>query len=136
MKHIFGFFLALFVVGEAYAVPATVKYIVAGDKIRVLTSIDGGEEEYTLIRFANVDTPELREKCDSAKRNAKLSRDRVSELLPVDTVVELKNVKKDKFANRVSANVILPDGRDIGEILIKESLGRSYNGSNGKRWCK
>ena len=136
MKHVFGIFLALFVVGGAYAVPARVSDIISGDKILMVASLDGGDEAFVQIRLVNADAPELRDKCDSAKRTAKSAKERLASLMPIDSVVELKNVKKDMFTSRFFANVILPDGRDVGEILIKEKLGRAFDGVHRYSWCK
>ena len=51
------------------------------------------------------------------------------------TIIELKNIKDDKYLGRIDANVILPDGRDVGDILIKEQLARPYNGGKRHSWC-
>ena len=66
---------------------------------------------------------------------AETAKDLVTDLLPVGTVVELQNIKDDKYLGRIDANVILPDGRDLGDVLIKQKLARSYSGGRRLGWC-
>ena len=64
------------------------------------------------------------------------ARDVLSALIPKGTVVELSNIKDDKYLGRINANVFLPDGRDVGLILIDSGLGRPYKGGKRKSWCE
>lgn len=52
-------------------------------------------------------------------------------LLPVGTAVALESVKNDKFA-RYDARLILPDGRDVAQILIAEGWAAPWNGQGPK----
>ena len=74
---------------------------------------------------------------DSAyeRSRAIAARDRLSEIIPVGSMVELSNVKDDKYLGRIDANVADSRGRDVGEILIREKYGRKYNGGRRKSWC-
>ena len=67
---------------------------------------------------------------------AKSAKAFVSELLPVGMTVDLQNIKDDKYLGRIDANVILSDGRDLGDVLIKQKLARPYNGGRRYGWCK
>jgi len=133
MKNIFGIFLALFVVSGAYAKTVTVGKVVDGDTF--ITDVSGGEIPVSII---NVDTPELNGKCESEIELANKAKARLIELLPVETVVELKNYEEmGNRHKRIKAEVILPDGSNVGEILIKEKLGRPFDFKHhGQRWCK
>ena len=136
MKHIFGVFLALFVVGGAYAETATVKEVIDGDTIKVTMVDSEGNDVVKEVRLANSDSPEMGLGCDSSKQLAKRAQARAKALMPQGAKVQLKNVKDDEFTNRIDANVILSDGRDVGAILIKENLAHSFDGKKRASWCK
>jgi uncharacterized protein YeaC (DUF1315 family) len=54
-------------------------------------------------------------KCPSEKQLAQQARELSLQL--VGKVVTLDDVKVDKYARRVDAYVIMPDGRDLGRAL-------------------
>jgi endonuclease YncB( thermonuclease family) len=64
------------------------------------------------------------------------ARDRLSEMIPVGTVVELSNIKDDKYLGRIDANVADARGRDVGTRLVTEGLGRRYSGGKRAGWCR
>ena len=120
----------------SYAMPATVDYVFDGDTFSAVVHLDDGIDVDVRVRLINVDTPEMHGDCDSEIQRANMARDRLMQLAPRGTLVELKNIKDDKYPGRIDANVILPDGRDVGDILIKEKLGRTYNGGRRASWCE
>lgn len=126
----------LFAVGNAYAMPATVDYVYDGDTFAAVAHIDDGADVNVRVRLINVDTPEMHGECDSEIQRANMARERLLKLVPRGTVVNLKNIKDDKYIGRIDANVILPDGRDAGQVLINEKLGRAYSGGKRKSWCE
>ena len=128
---LFGIFLS----GAAFAVPAVVDYVLDGDTFAAGVKIDDDITITVRVRIINVDTPELNGACDAEIDKANKAKDFVSDLLPVGTVVDLKNIKDDKYLGRIDANVILPDGRDVGDMLIKEKLARPYSGAKRHGWC-
>ena len=135
MKHIFGIFLALFLIESVSATPAVVTGVDDGDTLFVFF-LDGEDKDPgATVRFANMDAPEKRGICKKERQLGQTAYDRLVELLPQNTVVELQNIKKDKNSKRIVANVILSDGRDVGEILITENIGRSYDGKH-ESWCE
>lgn len=87
------------------------------------------------VRIINIDTPEMNGKCDLEIEMAYRAKDKLSEILPSGTVIDLKNIQDDKYLGRIDANVILPDGRDVGRILIDAGLARSYDGGKRIGWC-
>jgi endonuclease YncB( thermonuclease family) len=134
-----GVFVGLafaFVTNVAGAVPAVVRYIVDGDTFSAGVKLADDTTVSVRVRLRNVDTPELHGECVDEIVAANVARTRLAELLPVDSVVELENVKDDKYLGRIDANVIDSRGRDVGRVLIREGLGRSYNGGKRKSWCK
>lgn len=128
--------IMLIVPWVAYAMPATVGYVFDGDTFAAVVHVDKNTNVDVRVRLMNVDTPEMNGKCESEKRRATLARERLIQLVPKGSVVELKNIKDDKYAGRIDANVILPDGRDVGKVLINEKLGRAYSGGKRQSWCK
>ena len=135
MKRVIGIIFSLLVASGAYAVPATVDYVFDGDTFSALVAISKNTNVDTRVRLINVDTPEMNGKCESEKQGAVRARERLMQLVPRGTIVELKNIKDDKYPGRIDANVILPDGRDVGNVLINENLGRRYNGGRRAGWC-
>ena len=120
---------------NSYAVPATVDYVLDGDTFSAFVEVAPKTNVATRVRLINVDTPEMHGACESETVRANRARERLMNLAPRGTVVELKNIKDDKYLGRIDANVILPDGRDVGTILIKEKLGRPYSGGRRAGWC-
>jgi len=131
MKHIFGIFLALFVVSGAYATTATVTEVVDGDTFMATMA-----NKPVRISLINVDTPELQGRCQKENELANKAKDRLMELIPEGTKVEVKEAVKDLQGKKIKGNVKLSDGRDIGEILIKEKLGRKYDYKIIPNWCE
>lgn len=136
MKKIYGIIFCLCFINGAYAMPATVDYVFDGDTFAAVAHVDKNTDVDVRVRLINVDTPEMNGACDDEVRRANMARKRLMQLVPRGTVVELKNIKDDKYAGRIDANVILPDGRDVGKILINEKLGRAYSGGRRASWCK
>ena len=88
------------------------------------------------IRIINVDTPEIHGDCEYEINMANKAKERLAELLPVGSVVELKEIKDDKYLGRIDARVFTGDNKDVGKILIEEKLGREYSGGKRLPWCK
>ena len=122
-------------IGVANATPAVVGYIIDGDTFAGRVKLDDGIQISVRVRLRNVDTPELHGACDYEIRRANMARERLAELIPVGTVVELTKIKDDKYLGRIDAYVAMRDGRDVGRVLIKEGLGRPYKGGRRAGWC-
>ena len=120
----------------AFAVPARVGHILDGDTFSAAVSLDADTTVSVRIRLRNVDTPEMNGDCEYERSRAIAARDRLSEIIPVGSMVELSNVKDDKYLGRIDANVKNAAGDDVGEVLIREKFGRKYNGGRRKPWCK
>ena len=120
---------------SAMAVPAVVDYVLDGDTFAAGVQVADDITITVRVRLINVDTPELNGACPREVAMAESARDFVVGLLPNGTKVELQNIKDDKYLGRIDANVILPDGRDLGNVLIKQKLARSYSGGRRVGWC-
>ena len=135
MKKLLMFFMCAVSSGASYAVPARVDYIFDGDTFSAQVALEPDVNVTVRVRLINIDTPEMNGKCVLEKQMAVRARDVLSALIPRGTVVELDNIKDDKYLGRINANVFLPDGRDVGLILIDSGLGRPYKGGKRKSWC-
>ena len=130
MKKIICAVCGIFMSCSVYAVPAVVDYIFDGDTFSAQVFLEPTVKITVRVRLINIDTPEIKGACRREKDLAQRAKSRLMELIPRGTVVELGNIKDDKYLGRINANVFLPDGRDVGLILID-------GGGGGKRksWC-
>lgn len=128
---VFGILLSV----AAFAVPAEVEYVIDGDTFAAVVKIEDDIGIPVHVRLINNDTPELKGACAKEIEMANQAKDVLANLLPVGFVVDLQNIQDDKYLGRIDANVVLPDGRDVGEILIQEGLARPYSGGRRLGWC-
>jgi Micrococcal nuclease (thermonuclease) homologs len=120
----------------AAATPVMVTRIIDGDTFKATVLLaDGIEIMSVMVRLRNVDTPEIHGQCDDEITRAELAKQRLSELIPVGSVIEISNVKNDKYPGRIDANVFDEHNRDVGLVLIREGYGRSYSGGKRQSWC-
>lgn len=136
MKRLISAFCLCFVVQSCLATSARVSYIIDGDTfVGDIILPNKSEVKSVKIRLRNVDTPELHGNCETEIKRANNAKQRLQELIPVNSIVELKNIKNDKYAGRIDANVYDSKNHDIGSVLIKENMGRPYSGEKRKSWC-
>lgn len=136
MKKLLIFVIFMFMSVVANAVPAVVDYHFDGDTFSAGVMLDTDVEITVRVRLINIDTPEINGKCTAEKVMAQSARDLLATIIPRGTVVDLQNIKDDKYLGRINANVILPDGRDVGQIMIDSGLARPYSGGKRQPWCK
>lgn len=136
MKKLLIFVIFMFMSVVANAVPAVVDYHFDGDTFSAGVMLDTDVEITVRVRLINIDTPEINGKCTAEKVMAQSARDLLVTIIPRGTVVDLQNIKDDKYLGRINANVILPDGRDVGQIMIDSGLARPYSGGKRQPWCK
>lgn len=128
--------VAVLVCGRAYAVPAVVDYVLDGDTFAAHVLVADGVGVDARVRLSDVDTPEVHGACEREIQMAVRARDRMLYLLPKGCVVELRNIKDDKYLGRIDADVYLSDGRNLSKILLDEKLGRPYDGGRRASWCE
>ena len=136
MKKFVVFCVGIFMSVSAYAVPAVVDYVIDGDTFVAVVRLQEDIGITVRVRILNIDTPEIHGECASEIEMANRARDTLSGLLPAGTVVDLQNIKDDKYLGRIDANVILSDGRDVGDVLVGKKIARPYNGGKRQSWCK
>ncbi len=136
MNKFFIFCVLVFASVAANAVPARVGYIVDGDTFAAQVNLQDDTEISVRVRIRNVDTPEMNGSCTDEVKKATYAKQRLGEIIPVGSVVELSDVKDDKYLGRIDARVADNIGRDVGRLLISEGVGRKYNGGRRLPWCE
>ena len=67
--------------------------------------LDGDIRVAARVRIRDVDTPEIHGKCAAEREMAARARDRLAQMIPAGTVVELTNIKDDKYLEIGRAHV-------------------------------
>lgn len=78
------------------------------------------------IRVYGVDCPEMTDKRPTVKERARQAKQYTVQRLREGKKIELVNMQRDKYF-RILA-VVMIDGKDLGQELIKEGLARPYFG--------
>jgi micrococcal nuclease len=101
--------------------------VVDGDTVR----IDG-----IRTRLCCFDTPEIKDvRCDAERERGEKARARLQAILDANESIDVERLKRRDRWNRPLAK-LRAGGRDVGEILIAESLAVPYNGRGFKmNWC-
>lgn len=94
---------------------------------------DTGRDNGRKWRLISIDAPELAEpQCDNERRLAVASRDRLQQLLAGE--YRIRPSGRDDPNGRALVDIFLPDGRDVGRILIAEGLAQRWP-NRGNVWC-
>ncbi|MXO76041.1 thermonuclease family protein [Altererythrobacter aerius] len=86
------------------------------------------------IRIADIDTPELKGRCDWEIQKAQEARDRLAVLLS-EGPFELQPISdrdEDQYGRKL--RVVTRDGRSLGDQLVSERLARTWTGRR-EPWC-
>ena len=113
---------------------AHVLNVIDGDTVEARVHVWMGQEVVTRIRLKDVDAPEMTGACSAERDLAIASRNRVAALVGNANVL-LTDVRPDKYFGRVVARIVSADGRDVGSILLAETLARPYQGGRRQAWC-
>lgn len=119
-------------------VEAQVLRVIDGDTIEVRAFIWPGHSVETRVRLADVDAPEIRRvACEEEREAGHRAKAFVENLLTPGgqqaARVSIRDVRLGSFAGRVIAAMELPDGRDLGAVLLEAGLATPYNARGG--WC-
>jgi micrococcal nuclease len=115
-------------------VTAHVLRVIDGDTVRVRATIWLGSTVEIDVRLAGIDAPEMRGRCAQEKQLAASARDALLFMLG-DGPVALRDVRYGKYAGRVIARIVAPDGRDVSQTMRAQGLARAYDGGKRIRWC-
>jgi len=136
-------FLYSMCVAEAWANITSKKDTITVSEVR--TIIDGDSFKVNIdhwpaiigksitVRIADIDTPELRGKCQKEKDLARKAKQFSVEKLRNAKAVELKDIKRGKYF-RIVANVYI-DGVSLGGELLKQGLAVIYSKKSKMNWC-
>ncbi|MEO5336501.1 MAG: thermonuclease family protein [Magnetospirillum sp. WYHS-4] len=103
--------------------PAEVLRVVDGDSFRARVQVWPGLEAVTVVRIAHIDAPELAGGCAEAGQAARaFLESRLS------APVFLLAVRPDKYGGRVVAQVRLPGGEDLADLMLSAGHARPYAG--------
>lgn len=86
------------------------------------------------IRLMNIDTPEIKGKCEQEKKLATESRNYLHNILINADEVELRNMQRDKYFRILSD--VYADDVNLSEDLIEHKLAVGYDGGVKKDWCE
>jgi endonuclease YncB( thermonuclease family) len=114
--------------------PAEVLRVIDGDTFEARVPLWPGLDVTTRVRIRDLDTPELRARCDAERRLAFAARDELQRLLDRGAV-GVARVTLDKYGGRVVADVSADAVPDIAAALIAAGLGRRYDGGRRVSWC-
>lgn len=107
-----------------------VDQIVDGDTVDL--NIDMGFDVWLYrqrIRLFGIDCPEIRTLDLSEKAHGLLAKNRVEELIPVDSIVKLYSYEYNPtdLYGRIVGSIMLPDGRHLSDILESEFLAVKWS---------
>lgn len=91
------------------------------------------------LRVFGIDTPESHKppaKCALEITRGKAAAVYARTLLQPGQVVTFVYHGQDKYGGRIDADIILPDGRDWGSIMITNKYAAPYAGGTKQSWCK
>jgi len=117
---------------------AEVVRVIDGDTIVVVAEIFPHLDANISVRIEGIDTPELRGKKECEKVLARAAKEFVESKFTIEDNpwVQLVNVKDDKYAGRVVANVFLDHKTSLGALLLINDMAVPYDGKKKThKWC-
>ena len=114
-------------------IAATVLRVIDGDTFEAWAEIWPDIEVTVAVRLAGIDAPELHAPCRRERALAASARDLLLREAPPRSVVLLTQIRHDKYAGRVTAEVRLRDGRAASSLLLAAGLAAPYGES--RSWC-
>lgn len=97
--------------------------------------VDGDTFDYAgeRIRIADIDTPELKSRCEEEGRLARAATARLKTLLAAGPF-ELKRFGRgeDRYGRKL--RIVTRGGRSLGDVLVSEGLARTWTGQR-EPWC-
>lgn len=115
-----------------------VDHVYDGDTIYFRMPGAWPELSMTGIRVLGIDAPEMHSHCPAEHQRALEARAAVMRFVQQTSgVIELRNVRHDKYGGRIEANVLV-DGKDLSQYMIAQGLATAYNGEHRDKmkWCQ
>lgn len=112
-----------------YEYHAILDRAVDGDTAVVRLDLGFGVQITQTLRLRGINTPELRSHDPAERAAAQQALARLRELLPPGRACTVKTFKdaQEKYG-RYLADILLEDGTDVVQTLLREGLGRPYDG--------
>ena len=114
-------------------IPATVLRVIDGDTFEARAEIWPDIDVTVAVRLSGIDAPELQARCRRERMLAAAARDLLLREAPPRSIVLLTQIRHDKYAGRVTAEVRLRDGRAASSLLLAAGLAAPYGES--RSWC-
>ena len=111
--------------------------VVDGDTVAVEAQIWINQRIDVDVRLAGIDAPEIgsHARCDFERDKADQAKAYLASLID-DRDVRLIGIETDKYGGRVDARILLDDGRDVSDLMLKKRLVMAYDGGRKTPWCK
>lgn len=114
--------------------PATIHGCYDGDTCTIsIPTLPGIFGDRLSLRLVGIDTPEMKGKCDRERSLALEAKAFLLRHLEAAKDIEIELVARDKYF-RVLA-LIVADGLDLADEMVKAGLAYAYNGGTKQRWC-
>jgi len=136
MKLIYFLILLFPVVSLASEMQVPIRYVTDGDTIAGTFQLPYPLSNIS-IRIYGIDTPEKGSlaKCPKEAELANQASALTKKLVGDTKVMTVQNFKYDKYGGRVDG-VVIVNGINIGDELIKANLAYPYFGGAKRSWCK
>jgi endonuclease YncB( thermonuclease family) len=113
--------------------PATIIRCHDGDTCKItIPSLPELFGDRLSLRIAGIDTPEMKGKCEQERILALQAKVFLTHHLEQAQNIEIELIARDKY--RVLA-LIVANGMDLADEVIKAGLAYAYDGKTKQRWC-
>jgi endonuclease YncB( thermonuclease family) len=107
----------------------------AARKVTCLVDGDTLWQNGVKMRLLDIDTPETFEaQCDRERQIGKKATERLRVLMSKGYRLADSGTKDRTSDHRNLVRIVLSDGRDAGQVLVKEGLAQPWP-NKGNRWC-
>jgi len=89
--------------------------------------------KHVAIRVKGIDAPEIRGKCESEIKAARIAKQFTVDQLRSGSKIELRNPERGKYF-RILADVYI-DGKQLSKMLLESGNAREYYGGTRGSWC-
>jgi endonuclease YncB( thermonuclease family) len=97
-----------------------------GDTLTVLADLGFAVWRRVSVRVDGINAIELRAPGGLA------AREHLKALLPAGGEVTLTSLGWDKYGDRVDGRITLPDGRDVGEVMVIDGYAARWDGTGAR----
>jgi endonuclease YncB( thermonuclease family) len=127
--------LLLMTASSAWAIPLCSGGDRAARKVTCLVDGDTGWDRGVKWRLLEIDTPETSgAECARERQIGKQATQRLQQLMAGGYRIDESGTKDRTSNRRELVRIILPDGRDAGQVLVREGLAQLWP-NKGNKWC-